>query len=286
MQEITPLIQINEVGPRDGLQNETIMIPTATKIAFINALSDTGLTYIEATSFVSAKWIPQLADHEEVYEKIIKHAGIQYPVLIPNMKGMQEALRCGVKEIAVFTAASEAFTQKNTNCTIHESLSRMQDIIILAKEHHIPVRGYISCVIACPYVGNTDSSRVADMTHELIDKGCYEVSLGDTIGVGTPKETDRLLTSILNTIPSDKIAMHFHDTHHHALDNIKLSVEMGIRSFDSSVGGLGGCPYAAGASGNVATEAVITLLHHMGYETGVDLEKLKKVLAIITPLTS
>ena len=274
-------IKINEVGPRDGLQNEKVIIPTATKIAFINALSDTGLKYIEATSFVSEKWVPQLADHEDVYKQIDKHPGVHYPVLIPNLKGMEDALRCGVKEIAVFTAASEQFTQKNTNCSIADSLKRIRDIMALAKEHNVSVRCYISCVIACPYAGKTNPLHVNDITQELIDYGCNEISLGDTIGVGTPKDTDRLLNTILNNTAADKIAMHFHDTHHHALDNIKLSVEMGIRSFDSSIGGLGGCPYAKGASGNVATEAVVQLLESMGYETGMDLEKLKKALNII-----
>lgn len=275
-------IQINEVGPRDGLQNEKKIISTDNKVKFINALSDTGLTYIEATSFVCEAWVPQLADHEQVYEKITKHSSIRYPVLIPNFKGMQDALRCHVSEIAVFTAASEDFNQKNTNCSIKESLKRIKDVMALAKEHKIPVRGYISCVIACPYAGKTNPSQVEDLTHQLIDYGCTEISLGDTIGVGTPKETDRLLNTILNSINPNKIAMHFHDTMQHALDNIKLSVEMGIRSFDSSVGGLGGCPYALGASGNVATEAVVTLLESMGYETGIDVEKLKKALLTLS----
>lgn len=275
------MIQINEVGPRDGLQNEKTILPTEDKVKFINALSETGLTYIEATSFVSEKWVPQLADHEAVYQQIHQYPHIHYPVLIPNVQGMQDALRCHVKDIAVFTAASEAFTKKNTNCTITESLNRIQDIIAIAQEHNISVRGYISCVIACPYSGKTDPAQVTDITHQLIDMGCTEISLGDTIGVGTPKDTDHLLNTLLNNIAANKIAMHFHDTMHHALDNIKLSINMGIQSFDSSVGGLGGCPYAKGASGNVATEAVVTLLHSLGYETGIDLGKLKKALDII-----
>lgn len=271
-------IHINEVGPRDGLQNEKQTIPTAKKIAFINTLSDSGLKYIEATSFVSPKWVPQLADHREVYLGITKHSDVRYPVLVPNRRGMEAAIECGVTDIAVFTAASEQFTQKNTNCSISESIDRIADIMTLAMEHNIHVRGYISCVVACPYAGPTNPQLVSDISHQLLELGCYEISLGDTIGVGNPTDIDNLLDCVLVDIDPLMIAMHFHDTHQQALDNIKQSLQHGITSFDASVGGLGGCPYAPGASGNVATEAVVNLLHGLGYETGVDVAQLKLAL--------
>lgn len=268
-------IKINEVGPRDGLQNEPQLIDTTQKVAFINALSQTGLKYIEVTSFVSPKWVPQLADHREVYAQIDKHSGIRYPVLIPNRKGMQLAIALGVTDIAVFTAASEQFTQKNTNCTLAESLDRIAEIITLARQHHMNVRGYLSCIIACPYAGDTAPALVAEISAQLLQLGCYEVSLGDTIGAGTPASVTTLLNHVLDTINPELVAMHFHDTNHKALDNIKVSLDAGIHSYDASVGGLGGCPYAKGVSGNVATETVITLLHDLGFETGVDLKKLQ-----------
>ena len=276
-----PFIHINEVGPRDGLQNELQTIPTANKIKFIDTLSDSGLKYIEATSFVSPKWVPQLADHREVYLGINKHADIRYPVLVPNRKGMEAAIDCEVKDIAVFTAASQEFSQKNTNRSIAESLERIAEVIALAAEREINVRGYISCVIACPYAGPSDPALVAEISHQLLEQGCYEISLGDTIGVGTPTDVKALLDCVLADIDPAMIAMHFHDTHHHALDNIKLSLEQGITSFDSSVGGLGGCPYAEGASGNVATEAVVNLLQKLGYKTGIDTQTLTKALALL-----
>lgn len=277
----TQRVQINEVGPRDGLQHEKSTIPTDCKIQFIDALSDSGLTYIEATSFVSPKWVPQLADHREVYLGIEKRDTIRYPVLVPNTQGMEAAIACGVKDIAVITAASEAFTQKNTHCSIDESLKRIADIIALADQHQIRVRGYISCVIACPYAGATDPEIVAGLTHQLIKQGCYEISLGDTIGVGTCDQVDTLLTSVLKDTDVAKIAMHFHDTHKHALDNIKASLTHGVRSFDASVGGLGGCPYADGATGNVSTQEVIAMLEKMGYTTGVDSDKLNAAYRIL-----
>lgn len=275
-------IRINEVGPRDGLQNEPQTIPTERKIKFINALSASGLKYIEVTSFVSPKWVPQLADHRDVYLGIDKQPGIRYPVLVPNRKGMQAAIDCGVTDVAVFTAASEQFTQKNTNCTIAESLERIAEITELAAQHDINVRGYISCVIACPYAGITDPALVTEISHQLLEQGCYELSLGDTIGVGTPADVKRLLDCVLADIDPTLIAMHFHDTQHHALDNIKQSLHQGITSFDSSVGGLGGCPYAKGASGNVATEAVVAMLHQLGYETGIDSNQLDIALKQLT----
>lgn len=274
-------IQINEVGPRDGLQNEKNTIPTQTKIKFIDALSNSGLTYIEATSFVSPKWVPQLADHREVFLGINKQDRIRYPVLVPNTKGMLAAIECEVSDVAVFTAASEAFTEKNTNCTIAESLDRIAEITELASQHNIHVRGYISCVIACPYAGDTDPELVTQITHQLLELGCYEVSLGDTIGVGKPDQVQRLLTSVLSDVDSAMVAMHFHDTHNHALENIKASLEMGIHSYDASVGGLGGCPYAKGATGNVSTQQVVNMLHQMGYQTGVDVDQLNKAFDII-----
>lgn len=274
-------IKINEVGPRDGLQNEPQLIDTAKKVAFINALSETGLKYIEVTSFVSPKWVPQLADHRDVYAQIDQHPGIRYPVLIPNRTGMQLAIEQGVTDIAVFTAASEQFTQKNTNCTLAESLDRIAEIVTLANQHNINVRGYLSCVVACPYAGKTTPLLVAEMTEQLLQLECYEVSLGDTIGVGTPATIATLLDCVLATVSPELIAMHFHDTNHKALDNIKISLDAGINSYDASVGGLGGCPYAKGASGNVATEAVITMLNELGFETGVDLKKLQMALALL-----
>jgi hydroxymethylglutaryl-CoA lyase len=274
-------IQINEVGPRDGLQNEKVTIPTDTKIQFINALSDSGLTYIEATSFVSPKWVPQLADHHDVFLGINKQDNIRYPALVPNKKGMLAAIECEVADVAVFTAASEQFTEKNTNCTIAESLDRIAEITQLAAEHSIHVRGYISCVIACPYAGDTDPELVTQITHQLLELGCYEVSLGDTIGVGQPDQTHQLLTSVLSDVDPAMVAMHFHDTHKHALDNIKTSLDMGIHSYDSSVGGLGGCPYAQGATGNVSTQEVVNLLHSLGYETGIDIDKLNDAYQLI-----
>lgn len=274
-------IRINEVGPRDGLQNEKQTIPTQTKIAFINALSDSGVKYIETTSFVSPKWVPQLADHRDVCLGIKKHSGIRYPVLIPNEKGMRAAIDCGVSDIAVFTAASEAFTEKNTHCTVAQSIERITRITELAAAHDIHVRGYISCVIACPYAGQTNPTLVTDIAHQLLELGCYEVSLGDTIGIGTPDQTKQLLNHALQSIDPGMIAMHFHDTQHHALDNIKTSIDMGIHSFDASVGGLGGCPYAAGATGNVSTQAVVRMLEQMGHSTHIDITQLDAALKIL-----
>lgn len=274
-------IKINEVGPRDGLQNEKRSIATQTKIEFINALSDSGLKCIETTSFVSPKWIPQLADHREVCLAINKHSDVRYPVLIPNREGMLAAIECGVTDIAVFTAASEEFTARNTHCSITQSFERISEIMELAASHSIHVRGYISCVIACPYAGATQPSLVTNMVHRLIELGCYDVSLGDTIGVGEPKQITKLLKSVLADVDPALITMHFHDTHRRALDNIKASLKMNITSFDSSVGGLGGCPYAEGASGNVSTQAVVRMLAEMGYETGVDVNKLDAAMAIL-----
>lgn len=267
-------VKLVEVGPRDGLQNESKIVPTDIKIDFINQLSQTGLSVIEATSFVSPKWVPQLADNQAVYQGINKKDTISYPVLVPNKKGMEFALQANVKEIAVFTTPSEQFSQRNTNCSVKESLARSAEIIHIAKQHHIKVRGYISCVLGCPYEGEIDPSSVVEVANELIQMGCYEVSLGDTIGVGTPIKTSMLIEKILKKIMPEKIAVHFHDTYGQALVNIYVALTLGIPTVDCSVAGLGGCPYAKGASGNVATEDVLYLLNGLHIETGVDLHSL------------
>ncbi len=267
-------VKIVEVGPRDGLQNEKIIIPTETKIQFINLLSDTGLSVIEATSFVSPKWIPQLADHIEVLQQIIKIKNINYPVLIPNVKGFNSALIAGVEEIAIFTTPSEQFCQHNTNCSVAESLERIAEIMTLAKKHSIPVRGYLSCVLGCPYQGPILAQNVAEIAEKLFQLGCYEISLGDTIGVGNPIAVKELIAVVSKKIPVDKLAVHFHDTYGQALVNIYVALECGVNIVDSSVSGLGGCPYAPGASGNVATEDLVYMLNGMGIKTGVDIEKL------------
>lgn len=267
-------VKIVEVGPRDGLQNEAKPVPTEIKIEFINRLSETGLSVIEATSFVSPKWIPQLADNAEVYSGITKKQGIHYPVLVPNMKGFESALAVGVKEIAVFTTPSEAFSQRNTNCTIIESLQNITDILAAAKKEKIRVRAYLSCVLGCPYEGDMPPEKVAALTGKLLKMGCYEISLGDTIGVGTPLKVKRLLNAVSKQAPIKQLAVHFHDTYGQALANIYAALEFGVSIIDSSVAGLGGCPYAKGASGNVATEDVVYMLNGMHIETGIDLAKL------------
>lgn len=276
------VVKLVEVSPRDGLQNEIKIIPTNIKVEFINQLSQTGLSVIEATSFVSPKWIPQLADHKEVYQQIIKHNNISYPVIVFNKQGLLNAIAADIKEIAVFTTPSEKFCQRNANCTVSESITRINEIINLAKEHHINVRGYISCVLGCPFEGEIDPHAVADLAEKLIKLGCYEISLGDTIGIGTPGKTKLLLEIILKKIAINKLAVHFHDTYGQALANIYVALESGIHVIDSSVAGLGGCPYAKGATGNVATEDVLYMLNGMGIRTGVDLDKLIEVGKFIT----
>ncbi len=267
-------VKLVEVGPRDGLQNEKKIIPTDIKIEFINQLSKTGLSVIEATSFVSPKWIPQLADHKEVFQGITQKKNVSYPVLVPNLKGFENALASGVKEIAVFTTPSETFSQRNTNMTVAESLQIISEVIEAAKANQIRVRGYLSCVLGCPYEGNIAADAVSDMAEKLIALGCYEISLGDTIGVGTPGKTDYLLKKVIQKIPREKIAVHFHDTYGQALVNIYVALLNGISVIDCSVAGLGGCPYAAGASGNVASEDVLYMLNGLDIQTGVDLNKL------------
>ncbi|HHF7348069.1 TPA: hydroxymethylglutaryl-CoA lyase [Legionella feeleii] len=267
-------VTIVEVGPRDGLQNESSFVTTESKVELINLLSQSGLKHIEVTSFVSAKAIPQLADNETVFTSITKPAGIHYSALVPNERGMLKALEAGVKEIAVFTAASEAFNQRNINCSISESIHRFEPVIALAKANKIRVRAYISCVLGCPYEGEIAPQQVAEVTRQLLALEVDEICLGDTIGVGTPKQTNAVLQQVLEFLPLSKLAMHFHDTYGQAIANIYASLEYGIYRFDSSVAGLGGCPYARGASGNVATEDVLYLMHGLGIETGVDIFKI------------
>ena len=267
-------VRIVEVGPRDGLQNETGKVPAAVKVELIHRLADAGLRAIEATAFVSPKWVPQMADHAEVMAGIEKKSGVAYPVLVPNMKGFETAREAGAKEIAVFGAASETFSRKNINCSIAESLDRFAPIVEAARASRMRVRGYISCVAGCPYEGEVKPQAVARMAEKLDTMGCYEISLGDTIGVGTPRTIRSMIEAVARKVPVGKLAGHYHDTYGQALVNIYASLEAGVKVFDSSVAGLGGCPYAKGATGNVATEDVIYMLDGLGIETGVDLEKL------------
>ena len=267
-------IQIVEVGPRDGLQNEKEWVPTKTKISLIEKLADAGLTKIEATSFVSPKWVPQLKDAHEVFTGIKQISGVSYPVLTPNMKGFERALEADAKEIAVFSAASEAFTQKNTNCSIEESINRFRPVLEEAKKTNIPVRGYISCVLGCPYQGNVAVENVVNLAAKMTEMGCFQISLGDTIGAGTPVQAKRMVQKVSEKVPVSKLALHFHDTRGQALANIYACLELGVTVIDASVAGLGGCPYAKGATGNVATEDVVFMLHGMDIETGIDLNKL------------
>ena len=264
-------LTIIEVGPRDGLQNERSFVPTATKIELINLLAKSGLRQIEATSFVSPKAIPQLADNEAVFKAIDKHADVTFSALVPNEQGIKKAISLNVKKIAIFTAASESFNQRNINCSIAESIERFNPIIKLARENQIEIRAYISCVLGCPYEGHIRPSQVAEVTERLLKLGVDELSLGDTIGVGTPKQTKELISEISKIIPISDLAMHFHDTYGQAVANTYTSLECGISRFDSSVAGLGGCPYAEGASGNVATEDLLYLFSGLGLKTGVDI---------------
>ena len=279
-------VRIVEVGPRDGLQNEKQAIPTAAKIQLIENLVDAGLDYIEAGSFVNPKWVPQMADSGEVFSGIARKPGVTYAALTPNLQGYERALAAGANEVAIFAAASEAFSQKNINCSIAESITRFEALISAAKQQQIPVRGYISCVLGCPYSGTVGPQTVADLANELFAMGCYEISLGDTIGVGTAGQTKKLIETVARDIPINKIAAHMHDTYGQALANIYAALEMGVSVIDSSVAGLGGCPYAVGATGNVATEDVVYLLNGLGVEHGVDLEKLIHVGNTISNLLS
>jgi len=267
-------VRIVEVGPRDGLQNEKATIATADKIELIDRLSDTGLRSIEATSFVSPKWVPQLADAAEVFTGIHRRDGVRYPVLVPNEQGYERARAVGVEEIAVFTAASEAFNKKNINASIDESLERFAPVMERARADGVAVRGYVSTVLGCPYQGEVPLTDVVRVARALFEMGCYEVSLGDTIGVGTPGKARAMLLAVSSEVPVNALAVHFHDTYGQALANVLACLEEGVAVVDSAVSGTGGCPYAKGASGNVATEDVVYMLHGLGIETGIDLAKL------------
>lgn len=266
-------VSIFEMGARDGLQNE-VAVPTAAKIALIESLADAGLKRIESGSFVSPKWVPQMADSADVLKQIQRQSGVVYSALTPNVKGFELALDAKASEVAIFGAASQSFSQRNINCSIEESIERFIPLMELAKAHNIPVRGYVSCVLGCPYEGEIAVSEVARVSEILYKMGCYEISLGDTIGIGTPQKARRMLQTVAERVPMDKLALHFHDTYGQALANILACLDLGVRVFDSSVAGLGGCPYAKGASGNLATEDLVYMLHGMGLETGIDLNKL------------
>jgi hydroxymethylglutaryl-CoA lyase len=267
-------IKIVEVGPRDGLQNEQEPVDTTVKIHFIEKLAESGIQHIEVSSFVDPRRIPQLADAEQVFAGLHRRPGVHYTALVPNQKGMERALTARTDGVAVFTATSETFCQKNINCSIEESLKRFQEVVDTARQNHIPVRAYVSCVLGCPYEGFIKPDKVADVAARLYSMGCAEISLGDTIGAGTPAQARNLIDTVSRDVPIERLAVHFHDTRGQALANILACLELGVTTVDSSVAGLGGCPYARGATGNVATEDVVYMLHGMGYDTGIDLEKL------------
>ena len=269
-------VRIVEVGPRDGLQNEAAMVPLDVKVALIDKLSAAGFPAVEATAFVSPKWVPQMADAAEVMARIVRRDGVRYPVLTPNLKGFEAALAAKADEVAVFVAASESFSRRNINCSIAESLERAQPVFAAAKGHGVRVRGYISCVLGCPYEGDVDPAKVADVAASLFALGAYEVSLGDTIGVGTAGRTKEVIARVSERVPIGALAGHFHDTYGQALANVYAALEMGVATFDSSVAGLGGCPYAKGATGNVASEDVLYLLNGLGIDTGVDMRALRE----------
>jgi hydroxymethylglutaryl-CoA lyase len=267
-------VRLVEVGPRDGLQNEAVPVSVSDKLQLVHDLAEAGVSYIEAGSFVSPKWVPQMAGSAELFAGLLRKPGVTYAALSPNLRGFEDALAAGVQEVAVFAAASEAFSQRNINCSISESLERFLPVMEAARLHGITVRGYVSCVLGCPYEGTVAPKQVAAVANELYAMGCYEVSLGDTIGTGTPGATRTLFDVVAGQIPRGKLAGHFHDTYGQALANIYASLLEGIQVFDSSVAGLGGCPYAKGATGNVASEDVVYLLNGLGIETGIDLDKL------------
>ncbi len=267
-------INIVEVGPRDGIQNERRIIPLEVKLSLIHRLQRTGLQVIETTGFVHPLWVPQLADAERIMQQIRPMPNIRYPVLVPNMTGMERALAAGANEIAVFTAASEEFNRKNINCSIDESIERFKPVIEKARSLDIPVRGYISCVLGCPFEGDIPVANVVRVAEQLLDLGCYEIALGDTIGVGTPNKAREMVRHVSDSVGIERLAAHFHNTYGQALANILACLELGVKTIDASVSGLGGCPYAPGATGNVATEDVVYMLHGMGIDTGIDLEAL------------
>ncbi len=276
-------VKIVEVGPRDGLQNEKVIIPTQAKIDYITALGDAGLRVIEAGAFVHPKWVPQMADTADVYRNIPKDPGMEYPVLVPNMKGLERAIETGVTSIAIFTAASETFNKRNINMSIDESFENYAPVAARARAEEMRVRGYVSTAMGCPYEGEVPPEKVLEVSARLLDLGCYEVSVGDTIGVGTPLQVQGVIGILLQVIPPSKLAMHFHDTRGTALANTLAALEMGISTFDASAGGLGGCPYAPGASGNMATEDLVYLLEGMAIDSGVDLKKLVEASSVIAP---
>jgi len=275
-------VSIVEVGPRDGLQNEKAVLTVADKVTLVNLLSKAGLSRIETGSFVSPKWVPQMANSDDVFNAIERQAHCVYSALTPNMKGFEAAISASADEVAIFGAASESFSQKNINCSIAESLTRFESVIAAADARNVKVRGYVSCVMGCPYEGEISPQKVANVTKALLDMGCYEVSLGDTIGVGTPASTKRMLDAVLDVAPITALAVHFHDTYGQALVNLYTALGYGISTIDSAVAGLGGCPYAKGASGNVATEDVLYMLNGMGINTGVDMTALLEATAHIT----
>ena len=278
-------VRIVDVGPRDGLQNEKQLVGADVKVELVRRLVDAGLRTIEVTSFVSPKWVPQMGDNAEVLQRVLAAGGdaaIDYPVLTPNLKGFEAALAAGAREVAVFGAASESFSQKNINCSIAESLERFRPVTEAARAAQVKVRGYISCVVGCPYEGAVAPQKVADVAATLLDMGCYEISLGDTIGVGSPASVQRMLDAVMAGVPVERLAGHYHDTYGMAVANVFASLQMGVAVFDASVAGLGGCPYAAGASGNVATEDVVWLLDGLGIETGIDLDALVDTAAWIS----
>lgn len=273
-QALPSSVKLVEVGARDGLQNEKSPISVDTKLELLEGLAQAGLRSLEAGSFVSPKWVPQMAGSDEVFQRLKRHEGVSYTALTPNLKGLERAMECNVEEVAVFLVVSETFSQKNTNCTIKEGLERASQLIKVALENNIAVRGYVSCIAGCPYEGPMEAKAVADLSNELYQLGCYEISLGDTIGKGTPGVIREVVEQVSRYVPREKIAMHLHDTYGQAIANIYASLLEGIEVFDSSVAGLGGCPYAKGASGNVATEDVVYLMQGLGIETGIDLDKL------------
>jgi len=272
-----PAIRIVEVGPRDGLQNESAIVPLAVKIALVDRLARTGLTHVETGAFVSLRWVPQMADSAAVLAGISPMSGVSYSVLVPNTKGLEAALAAGVREVAVFGAASEGFSQRNINCSMAESLERFRPVVAQALAAGLRVRGYVSCVLGCPYDGEIDPAQVAFMAASLAEMGCYEISLGDTIGVGTPAKAAAMLRRVVRDVPVDRLALHFHDTYGQAVANILACLDQGVTVMDSAVAGLGGCPYAKGASGNAATEELLYLFEGLGLSTGVDLDEVARI---------
>ena len=274
-------VTVYEVGPRDGLQNEPRPVPTAVKLELVDRLAAAGLRTIEATAFVSPRWVPQMADHAELVRALVRRPGVAYPALVPNLQGFEAALAAGAREVAVFAAASETFSRKNVNASIAESVERFAPVLAAARRHGVTVRGYVSCAVGCPYEGEIEPARVAEVALRLFDLGCHEISLGDTIGVGTPRSVLRMLEAVARRVPLASLAGHFHDTYGMAIANVYAAYGLGLRTFDASVAGLGGCPYAKGATGNVATEDLVYLLHGLGVDTGVDLSRLVECAAWI-----